>query len=409
MYRKVLLVLLLALATIAVAPAVAQDQLVFGVVLVGPKNDHGWSQAHYEAGQYVEKNVPGSKMIVFEKLNTADSPETTLKDVVTQMVDQGAKIIFTTSDEFEEDTTKVASDPAFKDIIFINASGDAAYTGKAPANLGNVMGQMEWMKEVAGCAAALQTTTGSIGYLGPLINFETRRLASSAYLGARYCYEKYAGKDPSTLKFTVTWIGFWFNIPGVTLDPTAEVNTFYDNGADVVISGIDTTEAIVVAGQRGKEGQKVWAIPYDYTGACDEAPDVCLGVPYFRWGPSYVNIVKAVQAGTWKQSWDYVGPDWKDINNPDTSAVGFVKGPGLTEANASTLDKFIAEQAAYAADPANKDTFFLWTGPLKLQDGTEIAKDGEKLPIIAKLGEKPSVWYLDQLLEGMTGASTAKQ
>jgi len=32
---------------------------------------------------------------------------------------------------------------------------------------------MEDMKAIAGCAAALTTQTGSIGYLGPLINFET--------------------------------------------------------------------------------------------------------------------------------------------------------------------------------------------------------------------------------------------
>ncbi len=36
---------------------------LFGVLLVGPYNDHGWSQAHYEAGHYVEKNVHDTKMI----------------------------------------------------------------------------------------------------------------------------------------------------------------------------------------------------------------------------------------------------------------------------------------------------------------------------------------------------------
>jgi simple sugar transport system substrate-binding protein len=409
MARKWILVMLLVFVVLAVVPVFAADQFVFGMVLVGPKNDHGWSQANYEAGQYVEQKVSGTKMIIFESLNTADNPQATLHDVVSQMVDQGAKLIITTSDAFEEDTTKVAADPAFKDIVFINTSGDDAYTGEAPSNEGDIMGQMEWGKMIAGCAAALTTKTGSIAYLGPLINFETRRLASSVYLGARHCYEKYAGGDPAKLKFTVTWIGFWFNIPGVTLDPTAETNTFYDNGADVVISGIDTTEAIVVAGQRHKEGQSVYAIPYDFKGACDEAPDICLGVPYFNWGPAYAKTVKAVMDGSWKQSWDWNGPDWKDINDPDTSAVGWVSGPGLSDANTKNLDAFITEASAYGSDSKNEGTFFLWQGPLKYQDGTEIAKEGEALPGIAKLGTKPSVWYLDQLLEGMTGASTTKQ
>jgi simple sugar transport system substrate-binding protein len=412
MKGKVLIVLaLLAVCgALLIAPAAAQDNpFVFGVVLVGPKNDRGWSQAHYEAGQYVEKNVPGSKMLVFERLNSADSPETTLADVVKQMVEQGAKLILTTSDDFQTDTLKVSQDPAYKDITFVNVSGDDAYTGKAPANLSNFMGQMEWAKMIAGCAAALTTQTNSIGYLGPLINFETRRLASSAYLGARYCFEKYRDGKASDLKFNVTWIGFWFNIPGVTLDPTEESKAFIDKGSDVLISGLDTTEAIDVAAQQAKEGKKVWAVPYDYRGACDQGPEVCLGVPYFNWGPEYVKVVKAVQDGSWKQTWEWVGPDWTDINNPDTSAVGFEAGQALSADNKAHLDEFIKDMAAYAGDEANKDTFWLWQGPLKYQDGTEIAKEGETLPGIAKQGEAPSVWYLDQLLDGMTGTSTPEK
>jgi len=260
------------------------------------------------------------------------------------------------------------------------------------------MGKMEWTKMIAGCAAALTTQSGSIGYLGPLINNETRRLSSSAYLGARYCWQHYRGKDAADLTFTVTWIGFWFNIPGVTLDPTEETNTFYDGGADVVISGIDTTEAITVAGQRQAQGKKVYAVPYDFKGACDEAPAACLGVPYFNWGPAYVNIVKSAMAGTWKQSWDWTNPDWSNINNPDTSAVGFEKGPALSADNAKSLDDFIGTLAAYATNPLVPDSFALWAGPLNLQDGTALAPAGQLV--------KPlDVWYLPQLLQGMTGAS----
>ncbi|MEJ2757062.1 MAG: BMP family ABC transporter substrate-binding protein [Anaerolineales bacterium] len=210
------------------------EPIKFGIVLVGPKNDHGWSQAHYTGGEYVVSHLDGAEMTVFESLNPADKPEATLEGVVDEMVADGAKVIFTTSDEFEEDTLSVAQ--KYPDITFINVSGDDALTGEAPANLGNIMGKMEDMKAVAGCAAALATETGHIGYLGPLINFETRRYVASAYLGAKYCYENYRGMDASDLQFTVTWIGFWFNIPGVTLDPTEVTNNFLDTGADVVLA-----------------------------------------------------------------------------------------------------------------------------------------------------------------------------
>jgi simple sugar transport system substrate-binding protein len=366
----------------------APEPLVFGLVLVGPKNDHGWSQAHYEAGLYVEQNLPGSRMIVFESLNPADKPEATLEGVVADMVADGATLIFTTSDEFEEDTTTVAAN--YPDITFINISGDDVLTGEAPPNLGNIMGRMEDMKAVAGCAAALATQTGSIGYLGPLINFETRRLASSAYLGARYCWENYRGMDPADLTFTVTWIGFWFNIPGVTLDPTEVATSFIDNGADVIMSGIDTTEAIDVAGQRAAQGETVWAVPYDYTGACDQAPEVCLGVPYFNWGPAYLATANAVSNGTWVQSWDWNPPVWSALTDNTQTAVGWVNGPGLTPDLQATLNTFIAGLADGSIN--------VWAGPIALQDGTSYIAAGA-------VATDDEIWYLPQLLEGMIGPS----
>ena len=369
-------------------PAGELEPVTFGMILVGPKNDRGWSQAHFEGGTYVEENLDGATMIVFESLNPADKPEATLEGVVDDMIAQGAKLVFTTSDEFEEDTLSVAENNP--DVTFINISGDDALTGEAPSNLGNIMGRMEDMKAIAGCAAALATETGKIGYLGPLINFETRRLAASAYLGARYCYENVRGLNPDDLEFTVTWIGFWFNIPGVTLDPTEVTNSFLDAGVDVVLSGIDTTEGIDVTGQRAEQGDAVWSVPYDFEGACDNAPDICLGVPYFNWGPSYLEVVTAVGDGSWQQSWDWNGPYWDDLTDNTITAVGWVDGPALTGDLQSSLAEFIAGMASGDIN--------VWTGPINLQDGSEYIGDGAD-------ATDEEIWYLPQLLEGMEGPS----
>jgi simple sugar transport system substrate-binding protein len=239
----------------------AMEPLKFGMILVGPKNDHGWSQAHFEGGQYIVDNLEGSEMILFELLNPADKPEATLEGVVDEMVAQGASLIFTTSDEFEEDTLGAAE--KYPDVVFINISGVDALTGEAPANLGNIMGRMEDMKAIAGCAAALTSQTGQIGYVGPLINFETRRLTASAYLGADYCYQNYRGMAAGDLQFTVTWIGFWFNIPGVTRDPSEVTTNFIYTGVEVVMFGIDTTEGMYLAGQLADGGDAFLSLPYD--------------------------------------------------------------------------------------------------------------------------------------------------
>ncbi|MFO7320617.1 MAG: BMP family ABC transporter substrate-binding protein [Chloroflexota bacterium] len=369
---------------------------MFGVILVGPQNDRGWSQSHYEAAEYVEANWPGARKVVFESLNPADAPETTLLDVATEMVSEGARVIFTTSDSFEEDTDTVAA--AFPDVVFVNITGSNALDEDVPPNVGNFNGQMEAPRALAGCAAALTSETGKIGYLGALINPETRRLASASYLGARYCWENYRGEDPDSLEFTVTWIGFWFHIPGVTLDPTEVANSFFDNGADVIISGIDTSEAIVVAGQRQRQGERVFAIPYGNRNGCEEAPEACIGVAYYNWGPAYLDTIEAVANGVWESGWEWLPPVWDDLEANESSIIGYADSEGLPEEVKPQLDAFYEEMVAYSTDPANEGTIFLWRGPLNLQDGTELAAEGEPVDLL-------DIWFLPQLLEGMVGAS----
>jgi simple sugar transport system substrate-binding protein len=382
----------LTVALTASGPAIAAEkQMIFGLLLVGPYNDHGWSQAHFEAGQYVEKHVPDTKMIYIDKVNPADRPGVTIPQLVDDMVEKGAQLIIANSDDMKDGTREAAF--IHPDIHFIHISGDDVLTGKAPKNLSNLMGKMVYGKMMAGFAAVMTTQTGKIGYLGPLVNEETRRLAASAYLGARYAWENVLKKPVKDLKFQVTWIGFWFNIPGVTADPTQVAQNFFNTGFDVVISGIDTTEAVVVARQKKQEGKDVWTIPYDYIGACEGASEVCLGVPYFNWGPAYVRYVKASMAGKWRSEWEWIGPDWKDINNPDTSAVGFVAGPALSASAKKALDGFIQDLGSGKVN--------LFKGPLKYQDGTVFVNDGE-------VANDKQIWYMEQLLEGMDGQSSAK-
>jgi simple sugar transport system substrate-binding protein len=374
------------------APATAAPAgLTFGMLFVGPYNDKGWSQAHYDAASYVMSKMPGTKLVYVDKVNTSDRPGTTGVQLAESLLQQGATVIVFTSDDMKDDAIAFAK--KHTDIPVIFASGDTVWKdGKDYQdlpNMVNIMGRMEYMKFLAGCSAALTTKTGQIGFLGPLINDETRRLASSAFLGAQYCWTKYAGKNAADLKFKVTWIGFWFNIPGVTSDPTQVANDFFNGGYDVVISGIDTTEALIQAKKSTDAGKPVFAVSYDFAAGCAEAPTVCLGVPYFNWGPLYVKYFTQIQNKTYKQAFEWTGPDWTNINNPDTSIVGFNKGAGLSTDASANLDKFLAELAG---------GLNLWKGPLSLQDGTSYLADGAAATDV-------QIWYLPQLLKGMDGQS----
>jgi simple sugar transport system substrate-binding protein len=372
-----------------------EEPFTIGMLLVGPFNDRGWSQAHYDGGLYVEENVPGAVLIYIDKVNPADRPGTTGAQLAEDLLSEGADLIVFNSDDMKDDALEFAR--AHEDVPVIHISGDysweegQAYQGQP--NLANIMEKMIYGKMIAGCTAALTSKAGSIGYLGPLINDETRRLAASAYLGARYCWTEYAGNDAADLGFKVTWIGFWFNIPGFTADPTLVADDFFNSGFDVVISGIDTTEALIEADKFASEGEAVWAIPYDFIGSCEEAPDVCLGVPYFNWGPDYVEAVQAVKDGTFGESFEWNAPYWDDITDLDMSPVGFVKGDALGDDTATQVDAFIEELAG---------GLNLWVGPINLQDGTPYLADGE-------VATEQQIWYSPQLIEGMEGQSVAEE
>lgn len=373
------------------APAEEAKPFTIGLILVGPYNDKGYSQAQYEGGLYVKNNLPGTELVYLDKVNPADRPGLTIPQVADDLVEKGADLIIAGSDDMKDGILEAAAQ--HPDKTFIHISGDAVWTGKAPENMGNLFSRMVYAKMMAGFVAALTTETGKIGVVGPLINEETRRLMSAAYLGAKYAWTKVRAKDPKDLEFNVKWIGFWFNIPGVTADPTQVAGSLYDAGYDVLISGIDTPEVVTVAKQRREAGKTVWAMPYDFEKACEGQGEVCLGVPYFNWGPSMLRLAKQVKEGTYTSAFEWDGPYWADINDHDRSAVGYMPGPGLPEGTKDELDAFIADLGAGKIN--------LFTGPLNYQDGTPFLKEGE-------VATDQQIWYMHQLLEGMEGLSSPK-
>ncbi len=91
----------------AATPTAAKD-LTFGLLMVGPYNDKGWSQAHYDAAKYVESKVAGAKLVYVDKVNTADRPGTTAAQLAEDLVSKGAKVVIFNSDDMKDDAIKYA-------------------------------------------------------------------------------------------------------------------------------------------------------------------------------------------------------------------------------------------------------------------------------------------------------------
>ena len=380
------------LMTIMFHPGLAfAGELTIGLILVGPHDDKGYSQAQYEGARYVEANLSGTRLIFLDEFNPTDRPDLTVAQVAADMISKGAGLIIAGSDDMKDGVIEAAA--KHPDTTFIHISGDSVWTGEAPANLGNLFGRMHYSKMMAGFTAAMTTDTGKIAVLGPLVNDETRRMVDSAYLGAAHAWTVVRGKDIRDLRFKVRWIGFWFNIPGLTADPLAVANSLFDSGYDVIISGIDTPEAVSVARQRREQGARVFALPYNYEKACLDQGEACLGVPYFNWGPSFLRIARQVQTGTYKSCFEWDSPYWADINDHNKSTIGFRPGPGMSPATRAKLNTFTRQLGTGEVD--------LFTGPLAYQDGSLFLKKGMK-------ATDRQVWYMPQLLKGMEGPSHAE-
>jgi simple sugar transport system substrate-binding protein len=113
-------------------------------------------------------------------------------------------------------------------------------------------------------------------------------------------------------------------------------------------------------------------------------------VPYFNWGPGYLQLAQEVRQGTWESHWEWAGPDWRDINNPETSAVGFFKGSALGEEHSAQLDEVV--------DGLANGSLVFFKGPLRFQNGEVYLAEGE-------VATDEQIWYMPHLLEKMEGLS----
>lgn len=372
----------------------AEKPMTVGMILVGPYNDKGWNQAHHEAiTEFVQKKMPNVKFEFVDKVNPADRPNVKGTQVAQDLVGKGANFIIFNSDDFKDDALEFAKKNP--NVTVLHASGDYSWKEgknfKNQPNLVNAMPEMEYGHMMNGCVAALQTQTGKIGILGPLINEETRRYSSAAYLGAKYCWVTYRGKKAEDLKFKVDWIGFWFNIPGVTQDPTKVTDAMIASGYDVILSQIDTPEAAQQTKKAVGAGKKAWYVHYGHQAGCDVEPTLCLGVAYYNWGPEYLNQIKLTSEGKSQTAFVRMPPDWAGIiNNREKSGFNYGIGKGLADDSKKNLETFIKG--------LGDGSINLLKGPIKYQDGSSFIDDGKTAKVV-------DMWYMSQLLAGIEGKS----
>ena len=331
-------------------PDAQEGQFNVAMVLIGPHDDGGWSQAHYEGLQYVCENMADSHVAYIENVpEGADSEQ-----VFRSLSRKGFDFIIGTSFGYMDPMAAVAEE--FPDITYLHLTGFKSNG----TNFGNFFGAMESFKYLAGMLAGSRAKVDGNPKLGYMATFpipEELRLGNALMLGAKQtCPE---------CTMDVRFINTWH-------DPIKEKDaaaSLFDAGAQVVFTGADTGAVADVAQEKGK-----WGVTYDHPASCKV--ERCLTAPYWIWGPEYARIAEQVKAGTYEAGYEYFDADSKAMG-----LLGFMEGEtptkgveDLPEADVQLVRDTLAKMLA--GEWTRFDTF---AGPITDNTGKEILAEGEKL------------------------------
>ena len=332
-------------------PDIEAGKFNVAMVLIGPHDDGGWSQAHYEGLQYLCQNLPDTHVAYIELVpEGADSEQ-----VFRSLSRKGFNFIIGTSFGYMDPMATVAKE--FSDITYLHLTGYKS-NGK---NFGNFFGAVEDFKYLAGMLAGSRAKKDGVPKVGYMATFpipEEIRLGNAIARGvAVTCPE---------CKIDVRFINTWHD-PQKERDGAASL---FDAGADVVFTGADTPAVADVAKEKGK-----WAVTYDHPSSC-AGKDSCLTAPYWIWGPEYTRIGQQVKDKKYTAGYEYF-----DANSKAIGLFGFMDGqtPNKGIADLPPADVQMVKDDLAKMLAGTMGRFDVFAGPIKDNTGKELLKTGEKL------------------------------
>jgi basic membrane protein A len=353
--RRTLTAAALSAGLVAGTAGAQDDPFTVGFVYVGPIGDYGWTWTHDQGRLAVEEAFGDAVETVYAESvpEGADSER-----VITQMILQGADMIFTTSFGYGEATNAVAGN--FPDVYFEHATG---YLREHP-NVSTYSARFYEGRAVIGHIAGHMTESNIIGYIASYPIPEVIRGINSAYL--------HASEVNPDVEFRVVWAYTWF-------DPAAEADAaqaLIDAGADVILQHTDSTAPQSVAQEAGGV--------YTFGQASDMiqfAPTPRISSIIDTWAPYYVRRVGEAMEGTWEQS-----DTWEGM------AEGMVVIGEMTEA----IPEDVRASATALMESIRSGEYHPFTGPINRQDGTAWLADGE-------IADDGTLAGMDFYVEGLTG------
>jgi simple sugar transport system substrate-binding protein len=265
----------------------AVEPLKVGYVYVGPVGDYGWSYGHDRGRRWADEHF-GLPVKSFYRESV---PEPEVGSAIETLIDEGAKLIFTTSFGFMDATAEYAA--KYPDRYFVHISGyRSGAAGNAPENMSAAFAEFYQLYYLNGLAAGAVTETGVVGYVGAVPIPEVVRHINAFVLGANYAYKKRTGKN---IKAHVTWVNKW-----VAPDEArkAAIALIEEKDCDVIAFTEDTPSVLQVAEEYWKKGKKVWSFSH-YSDMREYGPNAHLTGQIANWGPIYLDFYRMVATNSW--------------------------------------------------------------------------------------------------------------
>jgi simple sugar transport system substrate-binding protein len=283
-----------------------------------------------------------------------ESPEA--DRVITQLAEDGCKMIFTTSFGFMDPTIRVA--PQYPKVVFEHCSGY-----KTAVNVGIYQTRFYEGAYLLGLIGGHMTKKNTLGYVAPFPIPEVIRNLDAFVLGAKSVNPKITAK--------VVWINSWY-------DPPREkeaAQALIDQGADVMYQNTDSPAIVQLAQAKG-----LYAFGQD-SDMSRFGPKAHLSGNTVNWGVYYVKKVR-----------DYLDGKWKSEDTKWGMKEGMVE---LVKPNAEVPAKVVSEFEKKKADiVAGK--FHPFTGPIRDPGGVVRVAAGKTIT-------EDELWQMKWYVEGILG------
>ena len=264
---------------------ISKDDMKVGVLYISdPSEGSGYSYTHDLGIQGMQENL-GLNSDQIERKIVDDGDAAATEKAIKECIDDGCRIIFTTSWGYMETTSEMAEQ--YPDVYFSHGTGYLS-NGK---NFNNYFGRIYQARYLSGIVAGMNTKSNKIGYVA------AQDSSNSEVTGGIDAFAIGVESVNPDAKIYVVVTNSWY-------DPDKEKaasEQLLDMGCDVMAQHCDTAYPQTLAQDRG-----VYGIGYN-SDMSKETPDSCLTSVIWNWSAYYTSAVKSVMNGTWDGSNYYGG------------------------------------------------------------------------------------------------------